>query len=183
MNTRRAVAGVTAGAALFTVLATNTYSAFTSELTHEGTATAGTVILSDNGAYAGSDLWNINNIKPGSTQSVCLAVTYTGSLDANVRQYITATSSMGPKFTLRLEEGTGAPTGPNNCTGFAASSTLYDGSLAAAPSTFNTGVGTGTWTNPTTKVYRYTVELASDADNSYQTAQSLTTVHIEARNI
>lgn len=66
------------------------FSAFSSQTDNPGNSvTSGTVVLSDNDG--GSALYALTNAKPGDSQSSCIKVTYSGSLDASVKVYTPST--------------------------------------------------------------------------------------------
>jgi hypothetical protein len=126
--------------------------------------TAGTVVLTDNDGNAA--LFTASNIKPGVANggTKCINVTYTGSLAADVKMYVTSyTSAAGPNtgvlgsaLRLSVEEGTGATDAA--CTGFTSLGTpkfLNTGTTAGETlgsfSTSNTAFGTTTaaaWAAP-----------------------------------
>jgi len=102
---------------------------------------AGTVALSDNDAGAalfdGSSL-----LGPGDVQVACIEVTYSGSLDADVRLYgaITGGTGLEAYLDLTIERGTG------DCSAFGTATEVWgsvDGGLDAfltAASSFANGV-------------------------------------------
>src|SRR6476469_7214198 len=89
-------------AVLAAFAATGVFSAFSSQTDNPGNVvTAGTVTLSDNDG--GSALYSLTAAKPGDSQASCIKVTYTGSLDANVRIYTPSTiGELGPNVTLKI---------------------------------------------------------------------------------
>lgn len=187
---RRTFAASGAAVISMAMFGPQTWSAFSSEVTHAGTATAGTVVLSDNGEFQGSDLWRVQNMRPGASQSVCLAVTYTGSLPANLGIHMVSTPNTGgpgelaSMVNLTIERGTGTPSGPNDCGGFSAEATIYNDKLSNHGTSWasRTVVGPGTWTNGTSKVLRFTVQLSASADDSFQSKSVGTTVIVESQN-
>ena len=178
------VVGVVGGLAALGV-----FAAFSSQTDNPGNdVTAGTVTLADNDG--GTALYNIPNAKPGSTQTSCIRVNYTGSLDADVKLFTPSTiSDLGPHVTLKVESGTQAVPSFPSCTGFVAETTLFDAALSTFPATYGTGVSdypgivATKWVNTDAVVYRVTATLAANAPD---TAQGDTTgSHIlrwEARN-
>ena len=108
------VVGITAGLAAFGV-----FSAFSSQTSNPGNNfTAGTVNLSDNDGDVAA--YNVSGGKPTSTQSECVRVVYTGSLDSDVHLYTPeAIGSLGPYVNLTITPGTQSTPNPN-CTGFTA---------------------------------------------------------------
>jgi predicted ribosomally synthesized peptide with SipW-like signal peptide len=176
------VVGATAGL--------GTFSAFSSTTTNSGNNfTAGSVTIADNDA--GSALYNVTNAKPGDTTVSCILVTYSGSLDADVKLYTTsAINAFGSNVDLTIEKGTGSGAFPA-CTGFSAQSTIYTGTLSNFASTYNSyanGLGAypaaqTKWSTGNTLVYRFTVTLDAATPNSAQGGTSGShTFTWEARN-
>jgi len=154
------------------------FSAFSSQTDNPGnTVTAGSVVLSDNDA--GTAAYALTNAKPGASQSSCIKVTYTGSLDASVRLYTPSTiGALGPNVTLKIEPGSQASPSFPSCTGFTpdAGGALFEGTLSAFASEHNnfaTGVvdfpGSSTkWATNDSVVYRVTATLSASAPDSAQ---------------
>jgi hypothetical protein len=158
------------------------FSAFSSTTTNAGNSfTAGSVVLADNDADAA--MYVLTNQKPGVTTDKCITVTYTGSLDADVKLYTASTiGSLGQYVNLTITRGTQtAPTFPS-CTGFTAdvdTPTLFSGTLAGfktAHPDYANGLasyptGATKWTSAAgTVAYKFSVGVA-DVD----AAQGLTT--------
>ena len=150
------------------------FSAFSSTTTNAGNSFAsGTVVLADNDANAA--MYQLTNQKPGVTTDKCITVTYTGSLDADVKLYSGSTlGTLGPYVDLTVTRGTQAtPTFPD-CAGFVAdavSPVLFTGTLAgftAAHSDHDTGLATyptglGKWTSAAgTVAYKFSVGVKDD---------------------
>jgi predicted ribosomally synthesized peptide with SipW-like signal peptide len=165
------------------------FAAFSSQTDNPGNnVTAGTVTLADNDS--GTALYDIANAKPGSTQTSCIRVNYTGSLDADVKLFTPSTiGALGPHVTLKIESGTQAVPVFPTCVGFSAETTLFDAALSTFPTAYASGVSdypgivASKWVNNDAVVYRVTATLAANAPD---TAQGNTTgSHIlrwEARN-
>jgi hypothetical protein len=120
------VVGITASIAAFGV-----FSAFSSQTSNPGNNfSAGTVNISDNDA--GAAAYNVTNGKPGSSQTSCVRVLYTGSLDADVHLYTPESiGTVGQYVDLTIQPGTQA-TPSMDCSGFTASgSPAYSGTLSA----------------------------------------------------
>jgi hypothetical protein len=168
--------------ALGSLAAMGVFGAFSATTTNAGNnITAGNVAIADNDA--GAAMYSITNAKPGESVSKCIKVTYTGSIDADVRIYTTSTiGSLGQYVDLTITPGTQATSTFPSCTGFTAdaSGALYTGSLQNFGTTKNSyanGVadypGSGTkWTANESVVYQVTATLQSSAPD---TAQGLTT--------
>jgi len=168
--------------ALGSLAAMGVFGAFSATTTNAGNSiAAGTVAIADNDA--GAAMYSIANAKPGESVSKCIKVTYTGSIDADVRIYTTSTiGSLGQYVDLTITPGTQTTPSFPSCTGFTADSggALYTGTLQNFGSTKNsyaTGVadypGSGTkWAANEAVVYQVTATLQSSAPD---TAQGLTT--------
>jgi hypothetical protein len=132
----------------------SSYAAFSATTTNGGnTLTAGTVKLTD--AAMGTALLNATGLKPGSTGSACIKLTYGGSLAAATKLYVatgdlttTTASNLAPYLTLKVDEGTG--TDPA-CSDFVSSANDYNptdstastlATFAAGSTDFATGVST-----------------------------------------
>jgi hypothetical protein len=179
--------------ALGSLAAMGVFGAFSSTTTNAGnTITAGTVAIADNDA--GAAMYSIAGAKPGESVSKCIKVTYTGSLDADVRIYTGSTiGSLGQYVDLTITPGTQTTSTFPSCTGFTADpgGAIYTGTLQNFGSTKNSyanGVvdypGSGTkWATNESVVYQVTAALQSSAPDA---AQGLTTgAHTftwEARN-
>jgi hypothetical protein len=154
--------------ALGTVATVGAYSAFSSTTVNSGNSfAAGTVYVSDNDANAA--MYTVSNKKPGDMSVSCIKVTYTGSLDADVKLYTTSTiGALGPYINLTVEKGTssGSPTFPA-CGTYTSESTIYTGTLAAfaaASNSYANGVGAypgsqTSWVTNDALVYRFTLTL------------------------
>jgi hypothetical protein len=155
------------------------FSAFSSQTDNPGNVvTAGTVALSDNDA--GSALYALTAAKPGESQSSCIKVTYTGSLNANVRIFTPSTiGELGPNVTLKIDSGTQTTPSFPSCTGFTPDSggALFEGTLSAFATEHNnfaTGVvdfpGTSAtkWVTNDSVIYRVTATLSASAPESAQ---------------
>jgi hypothetical protein len=155
------------------------FSAFSSQTDNPGNVvTAGSVALADNDA--GSALYTLTAAKPTDSQTSCIKVTYTGTLNANVRIYTPSTiGELGPYVTLKIEPGAQAsPTFPS-CTGFTPDSggALFEGTLssfAAERNSYATGVvdfpGTSAtkWVTNDAVVYRVTATLSASTPDAAQ---------------
>lgn len=154
------------------------FSAFSSQTDNPGNSvTAGTVVLADNDA--GGAAYTLNNAKPGDSQTSCIKVTYTGSLDASVRLYTPSTiGALGTSVNLKVEPGSQASPSFPSCTGFTpdAGGALFEGTLASFASEhsgFANGISdnpgsTTRWTTNDSVVYRVTATLSPSAPDSAQ---------------
>jgi camelysin-like metallo-endopeptidase len=166
-----------------------TFSAFSSTTVNPGnTFTAGTVTLTDNDSDAA--LYNATNQVPGVNTVKCIKLTYSGTLDADVKIYTTSSVNASAQYiNLTIEKGTSDTSTFPNCGTFTSQSTLYSGTLsnfAATKNSYANGIvaypGAATkWITSDTLVYRFTVSLQDD--NNAQGANSGSHVYTwEARN-
>ncbi len=104
MATARKVLRSLLVAALLTVGALATFSAFSSQTeSADNNFAAGTVALSSNGTAAPA--YAMSNASPGqSSTAYCITATYTGSLDAAVELYTpSAIGALGPYVNVLIE--------------------------------------------------------------------------------
>lgn len=129
---------------------------------------------------SGSAMFSVTNMAPGQSVTKCILVTYQGSIaDPNaVKLYsggLTDSGTLADHLNLTVEEGTGGTFA--DCTGFTASGTIENGTLAQfATDHTNYGNGAGSWnpaTTPASRTYRFTVALSATAPNAQQ-SQSVT---------
>ena len=172
------------------MLSGGTHAALSGSTGNAGnTFTAGTVVLGDNDA--GTALFNVSNARPGAALSQCIQVQYTGSLSATVRLYGAMTGALAPYVRLTMTRGTDPAPTFSGCTTFTADTTnyvglgpgvLYDGTLAAYPSSYATGVvdPLASWTTGQKASYRFTVELLDN--NAAQGLSMGATFSWEARS-
>jgi len=156
------VVGAAGGAASFGV-----FSAFSATTTNPGNSfAAGSVSLSDNDADTA--LYNVSGRKPGDTVTRCVRVTYSGTLPATVKLYRGALSgSLGSYLDLGIAKGTGSQA---DCGDFQAGTSVHGSTLAAVPSTWDTGLaltdqtGSAVWDQNDAVTYRFTITLRDDND-------------------
>ena len=135
---------------------------------------SGTVNLSDDDSQTA--LFSASNLKPGSTDSHCIAVTSTGSLPSAVKLYGTnysTTNNLASSINVKIEEGTGGTFA--SCTGFVAQTTggtLFNDTLANFSAKTNFANGLGDWaptgTASETKVFKFTYTVDPAAPNTTQ---------------
>jgi hypothetical protein len=152
----------------------SSYAAFSATTANPNNSfSAGTVTLTDD-HQPSTVLFNASLLKPGSTGSSCIKVTYNGSLAANVKLYVKSgdltntTGDLSPYLTLQVAEGTGSAA---DCSDFASGSNLYNptgsgdttktlSDFAANKTTFATGVSAFAPTGAAqTKTYKVTYWL------------------------
>lgn len=149
--------------------------------------TSGSVAITDNDG--GTVMFNVGAVKPAQTGSKCIVVTYSGSLAANIKFYVTnysspatgtAPSGLGPYLNFTVEQGTGATGGATgDCTGFSAGSTLTGANetlagLAGASNSWANGLAA--W-NPAgtgeSRSYRITWTMQDTTGTNAQSQSSL----------
>ena len=174
------VVGIAGSLAAFGV-----FSAFSSQTSNPGNNfSAGTVNISDNDGDVAA--YNVSSAKPGSTQSECIRVVYTGSLDSDVHLYTPeAIGSLGPYVNLTITPGTQST--PNvNCSGFTpdAGGDVYSGTLsgwAGAHSSYANGLSVTPgasatkWATNDAVVYKIQATLADDNNANGGSGSALTT--------
>jgi hypothetical protein len=152
------------------------FSAFSSQTDNAGNVVStGTVVLADNDA--GGSLYGLAKAKPGDSQTSCIRVIYSGTLDANVRLYTPSTiEALGPYVNLKIEPGNQASPSFPSCSGFTADgAAIYDGPLSGFPSSYTGGVvdypgSSSKWAKEDSVVYRVTASVSSGAPDSAQGA-------------
>lgn len=137
-------------------------------------ATVGAATLNLTDDDAAVRLFTATGLRPGVTQTRCIAVTSSGP-PVTVRLYGTGrSSSNGLAGQLDLDVALGTGGSNRDCTGFRATSTAYTGTLAAFP-TDSWTAGVGSWTTngtATTRVYQVKYTLAADAPISVQNGRA-----------
>jgi hypothetical protein len=126
----------------------------------------GELNLSDDAATA---MFSVTAMEPGQSENHCITVTYDGTIPdpSGVKVYaagaVTDPDGVGDQLNLTIEEAA-------SCAGTFAST--YTGTVSDFVATHtNYGNGVGTW-DPSavgqTQAYRFTVELDSAADDTFQ---------------
>jgi hypothetical protein len=165
------------------------FSAFSSQTDNPGnTVTAGNVALSDNDG--GVAAYSITNGKPGSTAQTCIRVSYTGSLDSDVKIFTPSSiGSLGQYVNLKIEPGTDSSPSYPSCTNFTADgAAIFDNTLNNLPTSYASGVsdypGSSTkWQTNDVVSYRITATISASAPDGAQGATTGThTLRWEARN-
>jgi predicted ribosomally synthesized peptide with SipW-like signal peptide len=176
------------------VTGTGTYAAFSGTTANPSNSfTAGTVAIGDNDA--GGTLLSLSNARPGDSSTGCIKVTYSGSLDANVRLYGSASGSLPTYLTLTVTRGTDSSPSFASCANFTAdgnnyigsgSGVIYSGNLSAFPGTYAAGLVDPTsgspelWTTSEAHSYKFVVSLQNNA--AAQGLNSTASFTWEARN-
>ena len=152
----------------------------------------GTVQLGDNDT--GNALLGLTDAVPGTSDSGCVTVTYSGTLPAAVRLYGSSSGALAPYLTLTVTRGVDPAPSFDSCSSFVADASdyigqgagvVYAGSLANYPSTYAGGVldppsAASTWTSGTSRTYKLTVTLDDVAAAAGSSAAAVFT--FEARN-
>ena len=175
-------------------VATGTVAAFSAGTGSAANAvTAGTVTIADNDA--GAAVVALPSAVPGQSSTGCIAVTYSGSLAADVRLYANLSGALAPHLALTVTRGTQAAPAFGSCAGFSADATnylglgagvVYSGALSAFPTSHASGIADAvpaapeTWTAGETHVYRFVVTLANTT--AAQGLSQSATFTWEARN-
>jgi hypothetical protein len=141
---------------------------------------AGTVVIDD--SSNGSAIFTATQLKPGDNDQYCIVVTYTGSLNADVRLYASVSGSLAQYLDLTVQEGTGSPT--SNCTGFTPVSTLSAGgeTLNSFGSHSNFGTGVSTWAPAQNDTMAYRIYYNVQNNNAAQGLTASATFTWEAQN-
>lgn len=172
-----------------------TYSAFSSTTSSTGNSfAAGTVRVGDNSL--GAFMYQVTNQKPGDTVTKCIKVTYTGTLDAAMKLYVSPVGAVGEFVDMTITPGSGSPTFPG-CTGFVADAggPIYTGTLKGFADTHgsyatgfadNPGATATGWLTNDSVVYQVSLTLQDDNDANGGAAALSTGAHSftwEARNL
>jgi hypothetical protein len=143
-----------------------TYAAFTAVVSNAGNSvSSATVEIADNDG--GSAMLALANATPGSSDTSCIRVNYSGSLSSTVRLYGTVTGTLAPHLILTVTRGTDSAPSFDSCTNFTADATdhigagpgvIWSGLLSTFPSTWAGGVvDPATWTTSEAHSYRFVV--------------------------
>jgi predicted ribosomally synthesized peptide with SipW-like signal peptide len=179
------VAGVVTG-----LIVLGTFAAFTATTTNSGnTIESGTVKIDQH--VGATTLYDVDDQEPGDFTEACVRVTYSGSLTADVKLYVSSGITNGALYNLKVERGSGltGPAADMNCTGFGASSIAYDGALGSFGTDWGTGedgkAGAATWATGESVDYRFTITQNDDSTPNAHTSVTSSGAHTftwEARN-
>ena len=179
-NLKKVLATLVVVGVVGVLAAFGTFSAFSSTTSNPGNEfKAGTVTLADNDS--GTALYNNQAAKPGTTVTKCINVTYTGTLDSDVRLYVPETiGALGPYTDLTITPGTQTSPSFPSCTGFTADSggAIFNGTLSAfatAHSSWSNGLATypsgqTKWSTNNNVVYQVTATVDAATPDSAQGA-------------
>jgi Camelysin metallo-endopeptidase len=192
--TRKLLYSILVVAIVSAVTAAGTYAAFSGTTANPSNAfAAGTVSISDNDA--GGSVLSLSSATPGNSSTGCIKVTYSGSLNANVHLYGSASGSLPSYLTLTVTRGTDSSPSFASCSNFAADATnyigsgagvVYSGNLSAFPGTYAAGVvdptagSPATWSTNSAHSYKFVVTVQNNA--AAQGLSSTASFTWEARN-
>jgi len=161
-----------------------TYSAFSSQTSNTGNSfAAGTVLITDNDVNTA--MLSLSNAQPGSTDTSCILVTYSGSLSSTVKLYGSIAGALAPYLTLTITRGDDPTPIFDDCVGFqpdltdyigAGQGVIYQGALSAFPASYAAGLvdpvagSPETWTATEARTYRFVVSVVDDNNAQGQTA-------------
>jgi hypothetical protein len=172
-----------------------TFSAFSATTTNPNNSFAsGTVAISDNDS--GTAMLSLANASPGTSDTGCIKIDYTGTLSSTVRLYATVTGTLASYLTVVVTRGTDSSPSFDSCTSFTADATnyigagagvIYNGLLSAYPANYTAGLvdplpgSPETWTTSETHSYKFVVTLVDDT--AAQGLSSTAAFTWEARNL
>lgn len=172
---RRVIATLAAAAAIGAVVSLTWSALFSATANPDSSFSTGTVDLSDNDA--GASMLSLVNARPGDSDTGCIRVTYSGSLDATVRLHAAVSGSLAQYLDVTVTRGTDSSPSFDSCGSFAPDAAnytgagpgvVYSGRLSAFPASYGAGIvdpvpgSPETWTASETHSYRVTVTLAND---------------------
>lgn len=190
---RKALGSVLVVGVLGSVSALGVFGAFSATTQNAGNEiSTGTVALGDNDA--GQAMFQVSNAEPGDTFTRCIKVTYTGSLEAEVKNYLRSTPGpLSPYLSLKLERGTQTTGGFPDCGNFAPATTapiVYDNAFTSPtmPRSPETAIAENpvdktAWNQGDSLALRMTLSLSSAMPDTIQGASTGdATVVWEAKN-
>jgi hypothetical protein len=173
---------------------TATFAAFTSLNSNPANSIdSGTVAISDNDT--GAALLTLTLAKPGDSDTGCIELSYSGSLESSVRLYADASGAAGPYLMLTVTRGTDAAPAFKACDSFTADATdyigagpgvVYSGPLSDFPASYDAAIvdavagAEEAWT--TSEVHSYQFVVSVNDDNNAQGQTGAATFYWEARN-
>ena len=125
---------------------------------------------------SGSAMFSVTNMAPGDTSQACIEVTYQGTIadPSAVKLYsggFTESGALADELDFTAEMGTGGTFA--SCAGFVSSSTIFATNTLTTFDTTHSNYTNGVvgWdpsSTPESRIFRFTIDLPSDADNSVQ---------------
>lgn len=171
------VIGLVAGLMTFGV-----FAAFTATTANSGNEIqSGTVDIDQHAGAA--TLYNVANRAPGDSTTACVRVTYSGSLSAAVKLYVSSGITNGDDYSLQIERGSGltGPAADMNCTGFTATSTAFSGDLGTLGTSYAAGVdgkaAAVAWNQSDAVDYRFTISQKDDPTPNAHTSPTTSGAH------
>jgi hypothetical protein len=147
-----------------------TYSSFTDTTSASGsTFSSGTVHITNDSA--GSTLFSLTGLVPGSSAIKCINVTNSGDVPFHdVTLAATAAGALAGAINVTIDKGTGATGGAaGSCTNFAQTTAGFvTGLLNALPTSASPADDPSTWAVNETRSYRFTVRLDPLAAGTFQ---------------
>jgi hypothetical protein len=147
-----------------------TYSSFTDTTSASGsTFSSGTVHITNDSA--GSTLFSLTGLVPGSSAIKCINVTNSGDVPFHdVTLAATAAGALAGAINVTIDKGTGATGGAaNSCSNFVQGTAgLVTGLLNALPTTGSPQNDASAWNPGDTRSYRISVKVDPLAANSFQ---------------
>lgn len=189
-NLRKILASLLIVGAVAAIAGVGSYSAFTATTASSGNQiSSGTVALSDDDS--GQALYNISNATPGDSADACTKVTYSGSMDADVRLYTTnAAGPLDQYLLMVIYAGTGSDVFPG-CDNFSADgSAIFVGTVKQFADTHNSwanglqdypGTSATKWSANDSVVYRIQIQL-NDNNSAQGLSSGVGSFTWEARN-
>ena len=174
-----------------------TFAAFVATSGNDGDRIeSGSVKIEDNDD--GSAVLTLSAAQPGSTDSGCIEVKYSGSLNSGVRLYgTTSGSGLDQYLTLKVTRGVYNPSNPgfDSCTNFqpdgtdyigAGNGVIYDGTLQGFGDSYATGLVDPTNASPETwatdEIHIYQLDITLQSNLGAQGLDATQTFTWEARN-
>jgi hypothetical protein len=192
-GSRKLIGSVLVVGVVGSVSALGVFGAFSATTQNAGNEiSTGTVDLGDNDG--GSSMLHVTNAQPGDTWTKCIKVTYTGSLSADVTNYLRSTPGpLTPYLSMKLERGTQTTGAFPDCGNFQAAATggiVYDAPFtdpamprSQATALAETPVGKTQWDTGDSLALRVTMALSPSMPDTIQGATTGdATVVWEARN-
>ena len=177
---RRALAGAIVVGLAAVSLSPGSFAAFSSATSNQNNQVgAGSVAIQDNDG--GNAMFSLSGMKPGTSDSACIRVTYTGSLPASVRLHgTTSGSGLASHASVVITRGSfGTDPGYRSCTGFTpdtgtyvqgqSAGVVYAGTLEDLPASWAAGLvdpvssTPESWTTGESHVYKFVVTLGDNA--------------------
>ncbi|MDX1450031.1 MAG: TasA family protein [Acidimicrobiia bacterium] len=168
----------------FMVIRASTAAFFDTTVNTGNGFAAGTVTLTDDDTTTA--LFDLANLAPGDGATSCIAVTYSGSLDATVKLYAAVTGGTGldSYLDVTVERGSGGSFA--DCGAFTVDEVVYSGTLSGLAATAQDfGSGLGAWAaigGAPDDVVTYRVAVTLQDDDAAQGLDASASFTWEAQN-